>query len=157
MKIITSGITLLALVLVAGCGTTSLISPLIVEQGVATGVSYSVAQYPAAVPYLKAVAPIVCSEAANTNLAPAQVVAAIESSTAASALKTPEGVLILNGALLLYTGVWESYGSNTVASSAVLQTYLQATCNGMNEGLGTNALSVARKGPPAAHWSKVRF
>lgn len=148
-------ITVLAAFLLAGCKTNRL-SPLIVQQGVATGVAYSVLKYPSAVPYLKAATPVVCAAGAGTNISPAAVVASIEGTPLAEQVKTPEGVLILNSALLLYTGIWESYGSNAVANSDVLKEYLVATCNGMNQGLAY-VPTLSSRNAPAARWPKVKF
>lgn len=144
--------------LVTGCSSvTNQITPAVVQQGVATGVSYAVAKYPTAIPYLEAAAPIICSAANGTNLNPAQVVAAIESSPAA-ALKTPEAVLILNGALTLYIAVWDSYGSNALASSTAIQPYLAATCAGIDEALPASTNAPAMKVAPLVYiWPVVSF
>jgi len=145
-------IPLLALLL-TGCKTSSpLISPTLVQQGVATGVSYSVARYTNAVPYLRAADTIICSAANSTNIAPAQIVAAIE---AAGLTKTPESVLILNSALLLYIGVWQSYGNDAVNNVPTLKLYLQATCNGIQQGLV--GVVGATRGVPDKNWPVVKF
>lgn len=121
--------------LVTGCASSPVkITPALVQQGVATGVAYSTAKYPQAVPYLKAADLVICSASEGTNLAPSEVVAAIESSDAA-ALKTPEAVLILNTALTLYTGVWDAYGADALNNQPDLKLYLQATCAGISDGL----------------------
>jgi len=143
----------LCTLLLTGCK--SPLSPLVTRQGVAIGVSYSVMKYPSAVPYLKAVTPVVCASANSTNLSPAAVVAAIEQSSAANALKTPEGVLILNSSLLLYNAVWQSFGSNAVANIPTLREHLQATCNGLNDGLFATTATAAAKGNNA--WARVKF
>jgi len=124
-----------------GCST-MVLTPGSVKQGVATGVSYSVVKYPDAVPYLKAAEPVICSAAHGTNLAPAQVVAALQNSNA-DQLKTPEGVMILNTALALYVGLWEKYGTKAVTKSDKLRSYLEATCGGIHDGL------IAAQPPPA--------
>jgi hypothetical protein len=139
-----------------GCKNTSpTLGPALVQQGVATGVSYSVIKYTNAIPYLKVGAQVVCASAGGTNISPAAIITALEQSSVANSLKTPEGVLIFNSALLLYTGIWESYGSNAVASVAQLQPYLQATCNGMNQGLAYTTLSA--RNAPVATWPKAKF
>lgn len=157
MKRLTLPLILTALVAFAvGCKNTSpTLGPSLVQQGVATGVSYSVIKYTNAVPYLKVGAQIVCASAAGTNISPAAIIASLEQSSLANSLKTPEGVLIFNSAMLLYTGIWESYGSNAVANVAQLQPYLQATCNGMNQGLAYTTLSA--RNAPAATWPKAKF
>lgn len=136
---------LAAVIILSGCKSgPGILSPSLVQQGVATGVSYSSAKYPQAVPFLRAAADVICSAANGTNLAPADVVAAIESSPSTAALKTPEGTLIINSALMLYIGVWNSYGSNALASAPQIQPYLKATCDGTTEGLPSPNLGVMR-------------
>lgn len=123
-----------ALLFSSGCAGQFQVSPAVVQQGVASTVSYSSSKFPTSVPYLLAAGDVICSEANETNLAPADVIAAIESSNATQ-FKTPEAVLILNSALTLYIGIWDSYGSNAIANATALQPYLKATCNGINQGL----------------------
>lgn len=142
-----------AVVATAGCSSVQL-SPSVVQVGVSTGVRYSVAKYPESIPYLKAVTPIVCSAAYATNLAPEQVIAAIESSPA-SALKTPEATLILNSALTLYVGIWASYAQEPVFNAPLLREYLLATCNGLQDGIGLP--SEVRTAAPTTPWPRVRF
>ncbi len=151
MKNLFSLIPLLALALVAGCktGSNQIISPALVQAGVATGVSYGVVKYPTAIPYLRAADSIICSAANGTNIAPSEIVAAIE---AAGLTKTPESVLILNGALTLYIGVWQSYGADAVNNVPTIKLYLQATCNGITDGLG-GARSVRNE----AKWPVVHY
>jgi hypothetical protein len=157
-------LALAALILCAGLTFTtgctfikSNVTPAVVQQGVATGVIYAVQKYPTAVPYLQAAAPIICMTANGTNFDPAQIVAAIEKSDAGP-LKTPEAVLILNGALTLYIGIWDSYGADAVNRSPDLKLYLQATCNGMNAGLA-GAPMLARPGVSATapEWPLIKF
>lgn len=125
-----------AVALLSGCGTQqTLISPALVQQGVATGVAYSAEKYTNSIQYLRIADSVICSMASSTNIAPAEVIAAIERSPSAAVTKTPEGVLILNSALTLYTGIWNSYGSNAVANAVEIQPYLKATCDGINQGL----------------------
>jgi hypothetical protein len=143
-----------------GCGTTgggSAMSPAVVRVGVATGVAYSAAKYTNAVPYIRAATPVICSVANGTNLAPGDVIRAVELSDA-TALKTPEGVLILNAAMLLYTGVWQSYGSNAVANAPTLKLYLQATCDGLHDGLpGQSDATRASKSARVQEWPHITF
>lgn len=144
-------LALSACLLTCGCSTiTGKLTPPVVQQGVATGVSYSTAKYPTAIPYVRAAGEVICSAANGTNLSPAAVVAAVESSNA-TFLKTPEGVLILNSALTLYIGVWESYGAEAVNNAPVLKTYLQATCDGINQGL------VGRTREVRGVWPIIKF
>lgn len=137
-----------------GCSSVGKLTPALVQQGVATGVSYGVVKYPTAIPYLKVAGAVICSAANGTNLAPAEVIAAVEASNA-GALKTPEAVLILNGALTLYVGIWESYGADALSEHAKLQLYLQATCSGIHDGLPEG--SRRRVIDPRLNWPLVAW
>ena len=158
---IVSTFALVSMVFMTGCKSAPTIGPLVVRQGVATGVGYSVLKYPTAVPYISAASVVVCSAANEANLDPALLIAAIESSNATS-VKTPEGVLILNSAFTLYTGIWESYGVNTVSNSPTLKLYLQATCDGLNDGLAfvvppMSPLPAASVNKNKINWPLVKF
>lgn len=145
---------------ITGCtGPNSQISPALVQQGVLTGVQYSVAKYPQAVPYLRVAGDIVCSMAAGENLSPTNVVAVIEASPLAAKLKTPEGTLILNGALTLYIGVWDSLvGTNAAPDISAAVPYLQATCAGIGGGLPPLTMQSKRAVPAArVDWPLIRF
>jgi len=125
--------SILPVLVLCGCSATKpLISPSLVQQGVRASVSYGVAKYPSALPFVRASEPIICAASEGTNLAPAQVVAAIQQ---ADILKTPESVFIVNSALLLYEGIYNAYGSNAVNNAAMLRDYLHATCLGIGQGL----------------------
>lgn len=141
----------LALALTTGCKTVK-ISPALVRTGVATGVSYALVKYPQVVPELRIAREVICSTANGTNLSPANVVAEVNKISALS----PETVLIINGSLVLYTGIWESYGVEAVNNAPVLKTYLQATCNGITDALPE---ARARFVPPLQlpAWPLVRF
>lgn len=131
----------------------------LVRTGVAAGVSYSAVAYPQAVPYLRMSSVVICSQASGTNLSPAEVVAAIEASPEADAIKTPEGVIILNGALTLYNGLWESYGADAIANAPTFQLYLKATCDGIHDGLlmNTPTLQARAARTQFASWPLVKF
>lgn len=141
-----------------GCGTTSSdanLGPPMVRLSVSSGAVYSLLKYPEAVPAVRASAAIICSQAAGTNLAPAEVVAAID----AHAEKTPESVLIVNAALSVYTLVWNSYGASAVAHTPILRVYLEATCSGLIDALtvvpASDGLLSATAQNPA--WPQVKF
>lgn len=142
-KLTVLGLALALAGFVTGCGTTGkTLAPAVVRIAVQTGTTYGIMKDTNTVPYLKAAAPVICSAAGSSTLDPQQVVMALESSNAAQ-LKTPEAVIIINGALALYQAVYDSYGTNVQAS--VVQPYLQAVCDGLNGALGTGT----RNAPPA--------
>lgn len=121
-----------------GCKTPAM-TQAIVQTTVATGVAFGIQKSPQAIPYLKAATPIVCSAASGTNISPAEVISAIESANI-DGLKTPEAVIIMNGALSLYVVLYEEYGIDAIKNQAQLKAYLQGTCNGLELGLtGRNA------------------
>jgi hypothetical protein len=139
---------------VTGCtGPNSQISTALVQQGVFTFASYAVAKNPTIKPYLAAATPVICSAATGTNgLSPEAVVAAIEASPIASQLKTPEAMLALNGVMMLYIGIWDSYG--TSVNLTTMQPYLLATCNGLTAALPANPVS--SKASKKINWPLVR-
>lgn len=152
---------LLPVILLAGCTSTKqLITPAIVRQGVSALEGYSISKYPDTVPYLKAAAPVICSAANSTNLSPTQVINALEKSKA-NELKTPQGVLILNSLLVLYIGIWDAYGDDAVNRSPDLQSYLKATCDGMNDRLPVDSrvlqMMLARPWVSFNDWPLVGF
>lgn len=119
-------------VLLCGCSTTRpLLTPAMMQEGVRTAVTYGLDKYPNATVYVRAAEPIICSASEGTNLAPAQIVSELQE---ADVLRTPEALLIVNSALLLYEGVYNAYGADAVNNSAVLQPYLHAVCLGIGQG-----------------------
>jgi len=162
-KKLTSILAVLAIVVLSGCATGSkpLISPSVVQQGVTAGVKAGTLKWPTAIPYVEASVAVICSEAAGTNLSPAQVVADLEKSGAA-AFKTVEGVLIVQGGLLLYTTIWNAFGADAVNNAPVFKGYLQAVCQGMHDGLppsGDTAGARARRNAPdtSKAWPQLKF
>ncbi len=124
-------------IFLVGCGTTNpVVTRSLVTTAVATGVTFGLERDPGAAPYLRAAAPVVCAAAAATNIQPAQIVSALESANLVAT--NSSAVLILNASLAIYDTIFESYGSNWVASQPVLQDYLGGVCDGINEGLATS-------------------
>jgi hypothetical protein len=120
-------------VFVAGCTTqnptgTRAIVTIIVRDGATFGISRS----PAAVPYLKAAAPVVCAVANSTNLTPESLVAALDGIPVA---KSPEAGLIIDGVVAVYDGYFEQYADNWVKNQATLQSVLLGCCDGLNQAL----------------------
>lgn len=144
-KLTVLGLALALAGLITGCGTTGkALSPALVRIAVQTGATYGILKDTNTIPYLKAATPVICSAAGTTNLNPDQVIAALESSSAAQ-LKTPEAVIIMNGALAIYETVYDAYGTNVQAS--VAQPYLKAVCDGLTGAVGS------RNAPP----KKLRY
>lgn len=133
------------LMAVTGCSSLKQISPALVQQGVSTTTRYALSKYPQAKPGVQIAQNVICSAANSTNIAPEQVVAAIQGTTQL----TPESTLIINGALTLYIGIWDSYGADAVSKTPVLQTYLKATCDGLVDALGTSLMTMKAKAEPA--------
>lgn len=143
---------LTATLILSGCKTSSgpIISPRLLQFGVQSAVTFGVAKYPEARPFVKAAEPIICAAAEGTNLAPAQV---IEALGMADVLKNPESVFIVNTAMLLYQGIWNAYGTEAVNNSESLQAYLHATCLGIRLGLQPDQVVAATR----AQWPMVRW
>lgn len=148
--------TLLSLSLIPaifGCSTggNSNLAPSLVRIGVSTGVAYGTVQYPKSVPGVRIAGEVICSAANGTNLSPTSVIEAIR---AASPNISPETTLIVNGALVLYIGVWNSYGQNAMGNLPDLKLYLKATCDGINDGLLTPVTKSSPTAPTA--WPLLR-
>lgn len=148
----------LAALAVSLVGCKSPIAPGVVRLGVSTGASYSLLKYPQAAPAVRASADIICAQANGTNLAPESVYAAVN----AYSHQTPESVLIVNSALSLYTLLWNGYGANAVNNIPQLKLYLGATCDGLNDAVGTiptttAAPSMLRSAPVDKNWPHVNF
>lgn len=132
MKTINSILLGLSLLFVAGCQSPGLTKSM-VQTAVSTGVGFGVLKEPKAIPYLRASVPVICSAAHGTNLSPAEIVAALEGSDA-ELEKTPEGVIIMNGIIGIYTAIFEAYGDN-VKDRPFLQAGLEGACEGLKLGL----------------------
>lgn len=146
----TNLLMLLSVVVLCGCASNKpILSPALVQAGVSAAVGYGAAKYPQAVPYVRAAEPVICAASESTNLAPAEVVLAIQQ---AGVLKTPESVLIVNSALLLYSGIYNAFGADAVNQNELLQAYLKATCYGIGQGLPVNPAEA----PSNANWPQVK-
>lgn len=145
----------LCLSLLTGCTAVNpILSPQLVRSGVSAGVIYGVSQYPKSLPSVRVATEVICSAAASTNISPASLIAAIQSSETEL---TPQTTLIIHTALLLYTGVWNAYGENAVNNIPTLKLYLNSTCDGMKDGLPpTSAREAVRSEVPNAQWPVLR-
>lgn len=150
-------VSLLVLIAVTGCSSVkSTLTPAVLQSGVSAGVRFSLAKYPSATPAVRVATEVICSAANGTNISPAVIVAAIESSSYES-LKTPEAVFITQGIVTLYSAAWNSFASDAVAQSEALP-YLQAVCNGGREGLAGFSTAASRAvAPRQLNWSQLRF
>lgn len=124
-------LSLLALTFAVGCSS---ITPSVVRLGVGTGVAYGVQKYPEALPEVKIAAEVICSAAHGTDISPTNIVAAIR---LADPNISTDATLIVNGALVLYIGVWNSYGASAVNNNPKIRPYLEATCDGLTDVLAT--------------------
>lgn len=144
-----------ALLVLTGCKTAPRpLTNLAVTTGATLATQWGSAQYPTAVPFIRVADVVICDTAANTNLSPDALVAALANSPEASVVKTPEGVMIVNGIVAVYTGLWDGFGSNQVANSAALRAYLNDLCIGIKAGLpatASAAATAARGGRMRAH------
>jgi hypothetical protein len=119
------------LAMLAGCASVSTpsIGPALTEAAIQAGASYEMSSNPQAAPYIAIAAPIICSLAGQGTVDPAAIVAALDASPSAQAVKSPIGTLVLNAALGLYQLVYNSYGTNI--TSSVMGPYLTAMCDGL--------------------------
>lgn len=146
LKFKVSAIALCATGLVAftGCKTAPTaaqqqLTTAIIEDAVTTGADLGLMKYPQALPFVIAARDVICSASSGSNVSPATIVADLQASPAAGAVRSAEGMVIVNGALALYDTVWASLGTNTARA----QPYLQAVCIGLG-----NAIPGALPAPP---------
>lgn len=147
MKTKLKTILFLVPVLLAGCASNPALTQTAIRLTVSTGVAVGSQQSPQVVPYLRAAGSVVCATAAGTDVSPAAVVAALNGTPDVDALKTTEGLLILNGALGIYQLAWDQLGSNT-NNLATLKGDLQAVCDGITLGLPGQATALKMQMAP---------
>ena len=144
--------------LVTGCSTiNSVLTPSTVQSAVDAGAYYAIQADPSVGPYLAACQPVICSLSGSTTIDPSAIVAALENSTSANALKTPAGLIALNTILGIYEGVYYAYGTNVQAS--VLETYLKAVCTGLTQALTPGSVAMPRSVAivlPPKNWPHVK-
>jgi hypothetical protein len=136
-------------VLLTGCASGKQNGPMtvaLVRASVSTGALFGIEQDPTVVPYLKAAKPIICDAAGSGKVNPAEVVAALQSSSSANQLKTPAAVAIINGSLAIYEAVYSYYGTNVQTS--VVEPYLQGVCLGLGDALPTQGVSGVVRNKP---------
>ncbi len=134
-------LSLLSLCLIlAGCGTTPVLTPAQVTQTVSTGILIGLEAYPQATPEVTIAGVIICAEAAKTNVNP-QVIAA---DLAAAGVTNSQSRLIVNGGLLVFETAINLAGTNVDAALP----YLQATCEGFRQALPSPIMRKARVLPP---------
>jgi hypothetical protein len=130
----------LACLVLTGCNGLAPLGQAFVRTTAFTGTAVGLKKHPEAKPEVEAASLIFCAAANNTNVVPDQILSTLE----ASGIGGNEWAwFIVNGALGLYTSVYESYGAD-VKNYPVLVGYLRAICDGMRQGLG--AVSLAAKG-----------
>lgn len=120
-------------VFASGCANNRPMTKAVYTLAVSSGVQIGSDRYPEAVPYIRVANPIICAAASGTNVSPAAIVAAIQNSPVAEAAATPNGKMILNGALILYGALFETGGG--AVDNAEAREWLQWTCDAINLGL----------------------
>ena len=131
-------VSVIGLLGLTACNTIkSALTPAVVQKAIASGAAWGIQQDPTILPYLQVVQPIICTLAGSGVFDPAKVVAALDASTAAAAVKTPTGVIVVNSVLGIYEGVYYAYGANVQAS--VIEPYLQAVCAGLTQAVVPNS------------------
>lgn len=141
-RLLTSVAAIVLAVTLVGCKNSS---PLVYSLTTQNIVSYGLRNSPNTAGYLRDVQPVVCAAANGTNLTPAQIVTAIQSSGIDD---SAEGKLIMNSVLIVFISAYDGLGANTNASA--VQPYAQAIfCDGFEWGLAGAPSSKARNAPPA--------
>lgn len=124
-----------------GCAGNKPMTKAVYTLAVSTGVSVGAQRYPTAVPYARIANTIICASATGTNVSPAEILTAIQTSPIAEAAATPEGKLVVNGVLVLYSALFEGGG----VTDEEAKEWLQWTCDAVTLGLppaGVNTVPV---------------
>lgn len=120
---------LLAVLLLVGCASApSLTTPAAVAGDVATLTRIGLDVYPAAGPEVALARDVICGAAAVTNVNPANIVIDLSNLTTTNA----ETKIIVDGAMWIYQQVYDLIGTN---STAQVQPYLQAVCDGLSRAV----------------------
>ena len=131
--------SVLAAAVLVGCSTVSpLVTPAALTAEVSLGVQSGLSIYPSAKPDIQLAQGVVCAAAQSTNTNPTMIVNDLQ----ALGITNSYSVLIVNGAVLAYTTVYDLIGTN---STTVVEPYLTALCNGMTEGLASTSSSTQAK------------
>lgn len=129
-------LSLVAAIALVGCKS---VTPTVIKFSTTEAVQYGTSKYPDAKPYVQAAGTVICSQAAGTNLSPDAIITALESSTAANAVKTDNGVAVVNLIIAVYSGAWDLFGgADAVKNNATLQADLNAVCAGITDGLSNS-------------------
>jgi hypothetical protein len=138
MKYITTLALLTVSLFLVGCSTvTPLITPAALTTEVSLGIRVGLDVSPSSAPDVATARDMICWSASITNTDPAAIVAWLQG----SGITNSNSKLIVDGALLVYEGVWTALGTNTTDQ---VEPYLVALCAGFTAGL-----------PPAAAPAKV--
>jgi PBP1b-binding outer membrane lipoprotein LpoB len=136
MKHITIIALLATSLFMAGCSTTSpLLTPAALTSEVSGGIQVGLDVYPAAALDVALARDIICVEATTGNITPQAIV----NDLTALNITNSNSKLIVDGALLVYEGVYTALGTSTTAGA---QPYLDALCAGFRAGLPTATATV---------------
>jgi hypothetical protein len=123
-------ITLLtASLFMVGCSTVApLLTPAALTKEVSQGIKVGLDVYPAAAPDVALARDVVCAATVSTNVSTATIVSNLES----VGITNSNSKIIIDGALLLYDGIYALLGTN---NTGVVQPYTTALCDGFTAGL----------------------
>lgn len=138
MKFLLSIVSISALLLCGCAAVKPLLTPAALASEVSEGVQSGLSVYPSAKPDVQLAQGVVCAAAQSTNTNPAMIVNDLQ----ALGITNTYSVLIVNGAVLPYTTIYDLIGTN---STAVVEPYLSAFCNGLTDGLASSATGAQPK------------
>jgi hypothetical protein len=129
MKFLIALALLTASLFMVGCKTASpLLTPAALTSEVSQGIQIGLDVDPAAAPDVALARDVVCAAAVSTNVSTATIVSNLES----AGITNSNSKIIIDGALLLYDGVYNLIGTN---NAGVVQPYTTALCDGFTAGL----------------------
>ena len=129
IKYVTTLALLTASLFMVGCSTVApLLTPAALTSEVSQGIKIGLDVYPAAATDVALARDVVCAAAVSTNVSTATIVSNLES----AGITNSNSKIIIDGALLLYDGVYNLIGTN---NTGVVQPYTTALCDGFTAGL----------------------
>lgn len=132
--------------LLVGCGTVQTIeTPSQLTADISGGVAIGLDVYPAARPEITIAREVICAEVGKTNVNPVTIVADLGQ----AGITNSNSKLIVDGVIFAYNKVFNLLG-DVSTNMPLAQSYLDATCKGLTDGLGGTA-PMAKRAALAPH------
>jgi hypothetical protein len=129
MKHLMKLIPIVAALVLCGCNTVKpYLTPAALTSEVSQGLKVGLDVYPAAAPDVALARDVICAAAVSTNVSTGTIVSNLQ----AVGITNSNSKLIIDGALMIYDGVYVLIGTN---NTGVIQPYTTALCDGFTAAL----------------------